>query len=169
MVDTKKVGAVLESVQSLYSEHFETVRNANVEAFKRCQAVYRKYLDSLADTSRDSPYSQAARKYVEGLQTAWATQDAHRYAAINREYLSAIEHSHLSLQKRNEEAYKDFVEQLRHIAASTEKSQRAEFEKFIKGIQGAFARIDIRSADIATVAKVGEGIVAAAYLRAMCA
>ena len=167
MADTKKAGAVLESVQSLYTEHFETVRNANVEAFKRCQTVYRKYLDSLADISRDSPYLQAARNYAEGLQTAWATQDAHRYAAINREYLSSVEQSQLTLQKRHEEAYRDFVEQLRNIAASTEKSQRDEFESFIKGIQNAFARIDIKSADIATVAKVGEGIVAAAYLRAM--
>ena len=168
MADTKKAGAVLESVQSLYTEHFEAVRNANVEAFKKCQAVYRKYLDSLADISRDSPYPQAARDYVEGLQTAYATQDAHRYASINREYLSTVEQAQLTLQKRHEEAYKDFVEQLRSIAANAEKSQRAEFENFIKGIQNAFARIDIKSADIATVAKVGEGIVAAAYLRAIC-
>jgi hypothetical protein len=168
MADTKKTEAVLESVQSLYTEHFETVRNSGVEAFKKCQAVYRKYLDSLAEISRESPYPQAARNYLEGLQTSWATQDAHRYAAINREYLSAVEQSQLTLQKRHEEAYRDFVEQLRHVAANTEKSQRVEFENFIKGIQNAFARIDIKSADVATVAKVGEGIVAAAYLRAMC-
>ena len=166
MPETSQTEKGLDTLSELLTQYVEATRDTQVAAQKQYGLACRNYVDALRDSLKETPYQEAARAYVEAVQASWTTQDQAQHLEASRQYATATREAHIFLQRRFQEAYKGFVDEVQRAWTEAGEAQKTGFETFLKSLQDAFGRTDTKRLDVATLARMGQATLAAAYLRA---
>jgi hypothetical protein len=148
------------------NKYAEAVDDAQHEAQKKYRAAWHNYLESLKVALDQPKIQEAALAYAEGVQKSLAHQDSQRYLEAVRKYATAAQEAQEGLQTRWKEAYVKWVAEVQEASAHVAKTQRAQFENYVRALQDAFSRADASQADAVTLAKMGIATLSAAALRA---
>ena len=154
------------NVAELYSTYVEAVRDAQLSAQKNLYAAHRGYVDSVQKYLRELPLQDTLRAPAEAMHSSWVKQDAHQYVEATRQYANSVQDAYVSVQRVLQEAYTRFVQDVQEAVKTASEAQQSHFESFLRSLQQTFNADDMAKVDSATLGRMSQIMLAAAWMRA---
>jgi hypothetical protein len=159
----------LDTLTELFSKYVEAVRDSQLNAQKQYIGAHRTYLEALQSSMRDARSEDVIRAYADAAAAAWARQDAEGYLESCRQYASALQEAQVLLHRSLRDGYEQLMGEIADTSQTASDALKSEYERFIRGLQGAIAATDTTTTDPATLARLGQTLVAAAWMSAASA
>jgi len=166
MSETTTAKKGVESLSELFFNYMDASRDAQLEAQKQYYAALRNYVESVRDSIKEKPVQDAANAYARTLHQGLSSPDNPQYVQTAREYAEAAKEAEIALQKVYQDSYTVFTTEVHQTLTSSAESQKTEVEKFLKSFRDLFCSTDIKNIDAATLARIGQTLLAASWFRA---
>jgi hypothetical protein len=164
--DTPQSEAIRDTVAELFSSYVDAIRDTQIAAQHSFYTAGRNYFEAVQKYLRELPMQDAIRSNAEAVHTSWVKQDAQQYLESSRQYANSVQDAYVSIQRNLQEANTRLVEELQGALKAASDAQKTQFESFLRSLQQAFSAQDITKLDSASLARMSQTMLAAAWMRA---